>query len=78
MAVVNLQKAVREGDYQTFKAYSREVNDISKNLCTLRGLFKFKKTQPVPIDEVESAENIVKRFVSSAMGRSTRASCTNA
>ena len=66
-AIVNLQKAVREGDYQSFKAYSREVNDISKNLCTLRGLFKFKKAQSVPIDEVESAENIVKRFVSSAM-----------
>jgi glutamate synthase domain-containing protein 2/glutamate synthase domain-containing protein 1/glutamate synthase domain-containing protein 3 len=67
LAVVNLQKAVREGDYPTFKVYSKEVNDISKNLCTLRGLFKFKKTQSVPIGEVESVENIVKRFVSSAM-----------
>jgi len=66
-AIVNLQKAVRQGDYPSFKAYSREVNDISKNLCTLRGLFRFKKGQPVPIDEVESVDTIVKRFVSSAM-----------
>ncbi len=66
-AIVNLQKAVRENDYKTFKIYSGEINDISKNLCTLRGLFGFKKGQPVPIGEVESADTIVKRFVSSAM-----------
>lgn len=66
-AIVNLQKAVREGNYQTFKVYSREINDIAKNLCTLRGLFKFKAAQPVPIEEVEPVESIVKRFVSSAM-----------
>ncbi len=66
-AIVNLQKAVRENNYATFKLYSSQVNDISKNLCTLRGLFKFKKTQPVPVDEVEPVESIVKRFVSSAM-----------
>jgi glutamate synthase domain-containing protein 2/glutamate synthase domain-containing protein 1/glutamate synthase domain-containing protein 3 len=67
LAVTLLQKAVREGDYQVFKQYSREVNDISKNLCTLRGLFRFRKGNPVPIDEVESVDSIVKRFVSSAM-----------
>ncbi len=66
-AIVNLQKAVREGSYEVFKAYSKEINDISKNLCTLRGLFKFKMGTPVPIDEVESADSIVKRFVTSAM-----------
>ncbi len=66
-AVVNLQKAVRENNYQIFKVYSNGINDISKNLCTLRGLFRFKKTAPVPIDEVEPVESIVKRFVSSAM-----------
>ena len=66
-AIVNLQKAVRQGDYTSFKAYSGQVNDISKNLCTLRGLFRFKKGTPIPIEEVESADTIVKRFVSSAM-----------
>lgn len=66
-AIVNLQKAVREGDYAVFKRYSSEINDISKNLCTLRGLFQFKKGHPVPIEEVEPEDSIVKRFVSSAM-----------
>ncbi|MFH1799602.1 MAG: glutamate synthase large subunit [Candidatus Omnitrophota bacterium] len=66
-AIVNLQQSVREGDYNVFKRYTSEVNDISKNLCTLRGLFKFKKGQPVPIEEVEPVDSIVKRFVSSAM-----------
>ncbi|MFA5159426.1 MAG: glutamate synthase large subunit [Candidatus Omnitrophota bacterium] len=67
LAIVNLQKSVREGDYSIFKRYTSEVNDINKNLCTLRGLFKFKKGQSVLIDEVESEDTIVKRFVSSAM-----------
>ncbi|HOW58933.1 MAG TPA: glutamate synthase large subunit [Candidatus Omnitrophota bacterium] len=67
LAVTFLQKAVREGDYAAFKKYSSEVNDIQKNLCTLRGLFRFKKGSPVPIEEVESADSIIKRFVSSAM-----------
>ncbi len=67
-AIVNLQKAVREESYPAFKAYSRDVNDIAKNLCTLRGLFKFKNSQPaVPLEEVEAVDSILKRFVSSAM-----------
>lgn len=66
-AVINLQKAVREGNYDIFKKYSNEVNDVSENLCTLRGLLKFKGREAVSIDEVEPATEIVKRFVSSAM-----------
>jgi glutamate synthase domain-containing protein 2/glutamate synthase domain-containing protein 1/glutamate synthase domain-containing protein 3 len=67
-AIVKLQEAVRgKGDYQKFKSYSDEVNSLSKNLCTLRGLFGFKNGKSIPIDEVEPAENIVKRFVTSAM-----------
>ncbi|MDC7221976.1 MAG: glutamate synthase large subunit [Spirochaetales bacterium] len=66
-AVVDLQKAVRNDDYATFKKYSGEINDISKNLNTLRGLFKFKPGKAVKIEEVESAETIAKRFVSAAM-----------
>ena len=66
-AIVDLQRSVREGDYNTFKRYTSGVNDIHKNLCTLRGLFKFKKGQPVPLSEVEPVDSIVKRFVSSAM-----------
>jgi glutamate synthase domain-containing protein 2/glutamate synthase domain-containing protein 3 len=66
-AVVALHKAVRNEDYDTFKVYSGLVNDTAKNLCTLRGLFTFKKGSPVPVEEVEPVESIVKRFVSSAM-----------
>ena len=66
-AIVNLQKAVREENYAVFKTYSREINDIAKNLCTLRGLFKFKAAQPVPLEEVEPVASILKRFVTSAM-----------
>ncbi|MCP4714489.1 MAG: glutamate synthase subunit alpha, partial [Deltaproteobacteria bacterium] len=60
-------KSVRNNDYSLFKEYTSIVNDTAERLCTLRGLFKFKKTEPVPIDEVESTDSIVKRFVSSAM-----------
>ncbi|MDD5217450.1 MAG: glutamate synthase large subunit, partial [Candidatus Omnitrophica bacterium] len=66
-AIVTLQKAVREGNYQAFKTYSQIINDTDRNLCTLRGLFKFKPGRPVPIDEVEPVESIVRRFVTSAM-----------
>ena len=62
-----LQKAVRTGSYQTFKSYSRLVNDQSTNLCTLRGLLEFKAGDPVPLDEVEPVEAIVKRFKTGAM-----------
>ncbi len=65
--VVLLQKAVREGDYSVFKKYSEHINKNMQSLCTLRGLLKFKKGKPVPIDQVEPAESIVKRFVSGAM-----------
>jgi len=46
-----LQKAVRTGSYQTFKAYSQLINEQSTNLCTLRGLLEFKAADPVPLDE---------------------------
>ena len=62
-----LQAAVRSGSYEVFKEYSALVNDQSKNLCTLRGLLQFKHVKPVPIDEVESVESIMKRFKSGAM-----------
>jgi len=66
-ALINLQQAVRLGEYGLFKKYSAEVNDFSKNLCTIRGLMKFKKSKPVPIEEVEAVDDIIKRFVTSAM-----------
>ena len=65
--VAKLQQATRQGSYKTFKEYSALVNDQSHNICTLRGLFKFKKSIPIPLEEVEPAKEIVKRFATGAM-----------
>jgi glutamate synthase domain-containing protein 2/glutamate synthase domain-containing protein 1/glutamate synthase domain-containing protein 3 len=63
-----LQKAVREGDYATFKEYSALVDNQAENLCTLRGLMTFKSDRkPVPLDEVEPIESITRRFKTGAM-----------
>ncbi len=63
----SLQKAVRTGSYDTFKTYSSLVNDQMEKMFTLRGLLGFKQRTPVPIEEVESVEAIVKRFKTGAM-----------
>ena len=65
--VAKLQHAVRAHDYKTFKAFSAAANDVSENLSTLRGLLKFVPGASVPIDEVEPASEIVKRFCTGAM-----------
>jgi glutamate synthase (ferredoxin) len=63
-----LQKACRQGDEKTYREYAELVNNQAKNLCTLRGLFEFKYAdKPLPLDEVESVESIVKRFKTGAM-----------
>ncbi len=65
--VTYLQKSTRENNYEIYRQYRKCVHDFEKNLCTLRGLFKFKDREPVPIEEVEPVELIVKRFVTPAM-----------
>ena len=66
--VARLQHAVRLNHWQTYEEYSRAVNDLNRQLCTLRGLFDLKEAaEPVPLDEVESASEIVKRFCTGAM-----------
>lgn len=62
-----LQRAVRQGNYETYKQYARYINDQSEHLCTLRGLFKFKPATSIPLEEVESEESIIRRFVTGAM-----------
>ena len=62
-----LQNAVKQNNYNTFREYSNMINDQNEKQSTLRGLFKFKKRSPVPLNEVEPAENIVQRFVTGAM-----------
>ncbi len=62
-----LQRASRENDPTLYRKYAETINDQSRRQCTLRGLFTFRKTTPVPLDEVEPAAEIVKRFVTGAM-----------
>ncbi len=68
LTIHKLQYACRAGSYPVFKEYSRLVDDQSKNLCTLRGLMDWKPgPKPVPIEEVEPVEAIVRRFKTGAM-----------
>jgi glutamate synthase (NADPH/NADH) large chain len=63
-----LQRACRAGDFEIFKRYSRLINEQACKGGTLRGLFKFKKpSNPIPLDEVEAEEKILKRFKTGAM-----------
>ena len=62
-----LQHAVIGNDARTYAAYARAVNDQSRALCTLRGLFEFVPGDPVPVAEVTPAAEIVKRFCTGAM-----------
>ncbi len=67
-AIAKLQHATRSGQYDTYKEYAQLINDQSQRHMTLRGLFELKSTNnAVPLDEVEAAENIVKRFATGAM-----------
>ena len=66
--IYQLQNAVRKGDYNLFKEYSRGLNEENERLCTIRGLLEFVPSkQPISIYEVEPVENIVKRFKTGAM-----------
>ncbi len=62
-----LQKAVRTGDYETYKRYARLINEQDKKHFTLRGLLEFTNASPIPIEEVEPVEAIVRRFKTGAM-----------
>jgi glutamate synthase domain-containing protein 2/glutamate synthase domain-containing protein 1/glutamate synthase domain-containing protein 3 len=66
-AVVAIQKAVRQNSREMYRVFAEEINSNTKNVCTLRGLLKFKEREAVPLEEVEGTPKIVKRFVSSAM-----------
>ncbi len=67
-SVRNLQHAVRGNIPEDYAAFAESINEQSRNLLTLRGLFDFKfAAEPVPIDEVEPASEIVKRFSTGAM-----------
>jgi glutamate synthase (ferredoxin) len=66
--VFKLQHATRSGQARIFREYSRAVDDQSRALATLRGLFELRPAErPVPLDEVEPVEAILRRFATGAM-----------
>ncbi|MEW6163937.1 MAG: glutamate synthase large subunit [Pseudomonadota bacterium] len=67
-AIAKLQHSTRSGKFETYKEYAAIINDQSKRHMTLRGLFEIKPAgPPVPLEEVEPAKEIVKRFATGAM-----------
>ncbi|WP_270174978.1 glutamate synthase-related protein [Diaphorobacter sp. ED-3] len=68
-AIAKLQHSTRSGSFNTYKEYAQIVNDQSKRHMTLRGLFEFKfdPAKAIPVEEVEPASEIVKRFATGAM-----------
>ncbi|MBB3283033.1 glutamate synthase-related protein [Mitsuaria sp. BK037] len=68
-AIAKLQHSTRSGKFDTYKEYAQLINDQSRRHMTLRGLFEFKfdPTQAIPLEEVEPAAEIVKRFATGAM-----------
>ncbi len=62
-----LQHATRSKQYDVFRKYTSTVDGLAAEAGSLRGLFSFKDRTPVPIDEVEPASEIVKRFATGAM-----------
>ena len=65
--VSKLQQAVRLKSKESYKVYADAINEQSKNLMTLRGLFEFNNLDPISIDDVEPWTEIVKRFKTGAM-----------
>jgi glutamate synthase (NADPH/NADH) large chain len=67
-SIAKLQHATRAQSYATYKEYASLINDQTQRMLTLRGLFEFRCAPvPIPLDEVEPAAEIVKRFATGAM-----------
>jgi len=68
-AIAKLQRSTRQSSYPTYKEYASIINDQSKRHMTFRGLFEFRTAgrTPIPLEEVEPAREIVKRFSTGAM-----------
>jgi len=67
LTISKLQHATRTDNYSTFKEFSKLANDETRRRATLRGLLDFVAREPVPIDEVEPAKSITRRFTTGAM-----------
>ena len=68
-AIAKLQHSTRSNNWNTYKEYAQLINDQNRNHMTLRGLFEFKidPAKAIPLEQVESAKEIVKRFATGAM-----------
>ena len=68
-AIAKLQHSTRANNFSTYKEYAQIINDQSRRHMTLRGLFEFKidPSKAIPLDQVEPATEIVKRFATGAM-----------
>jgi glutamate synthase (NADPH/NADH) large chain len=68
-SIAKLQHSARANNYRTYKEYAQIINNQSKRHMTLRGLFEFKvdPSRAIPLDEVEPAKEIVRRFATGAM-----------
>ena len=68
-SIAKLQHASRQNNYRTYKEYAQIINDQSRRHMTLRGLFEFRfdPSRAIPLDDVEPAKEIVKRFATGAM-----------
>jgi glutamate synthase (NADPH/NADH) large chain len=68
-AIAKLQHSTRANNFNTYKEYAQLINDQTKRHLTMRGLFEFKidPSKAIPLDEVEPAKEIVKRFATGAM-----------
>ena len=68
-AIAKLQHSARANNFSTYKEYAQIINDQSRRHMTLRGLFEFKldPARAIPLEEVEPAKEIVKRFATGAM-----------
>jgi glutamate synthase (NADPH/NADH) large chain len=65
--ISEIQAAARSGDKNAYKRFSKLVNEQTSKECHLRGMLKFRKGTPIPLDQVETAAEIVKRFCTGAM-----------
>jgi glutamate synthase (NADPH/NADH) large chain len=62
-----LQHSTKSNNYELFKKYAQKINDQTRDTLTFRGLFEFKKRNPIALEEVEPVEEIFKRFATGAM-----------
>lgn len=65
--IAEIQQAARAGDKEAYKRFATLINDSEKRQGTLRGLLRFKQGHPIPLEDVEPAQHIVRRFCTGAM-----------